>query len=131
LIDHAIILVLSLILIVGVSLQGVLLTLPLFQRVAFDAVCHRALMQMDQAGGMNDSICLFLENSLVQAGYTGIAIHGDSGVPFGCEMTLHVEADLSMRSLTTDLQMQTKSKKFIYHNSILNRFLATAADPAG
>jgi hypothetical protein len=33
-------------------------------------------------------------------------------------MTLHVEADLSMRSLTTDLQMQTKSKKFIYHNSI-------------
>ncbi|NCA99008.1 MAG: hypothetical protein EOM08_01485 [Clostridia bacterium] len=126
-IAQAIVLALSLVVMVSISLQGVLFAVPIFQRMTFDAICHRGLMQMDQSGGMTDDIQLFLENHLAQAGFQDILVHGDRSVTLGSEMSLFVQASLAVRSLTTGLQMTQESRAFVYHNSILSRHLVTAA----
>jgi|GEM_PF-2072763 hypothetical protein len=126
-IAQAIVLALSLVAMVGISLQGILFTVPIFQRMTFDSICHRGLMQMDQSGGMTDDIQLFLESHLSQAGFQELTIHGDRLVPLGTEMSLYVQASLAVRSLTTGLQMTQETRTFVYHNSILSRHLVTAA----
>ena len=63
--DKAIILAIAMILLLVISLQFILYSAPYFQRIAFDAACHRALMLMDQAGGMTDSIQMQLESDLL------------------------------------------------------------------
>ncbi|MDD2458467.1 MAG: hypothetical protein PHQ83_08185 [Eubacteriales bacterium] len=126
-IGQVIVLGLSLVVMVGVSLQGILFAIPVFQRITFDAICHRGLMQMDQSGGMTDEIQLFLENNLAQAGFQDLLVHGDRSVNFGNEMSLYVEASLPVRSLSPDLQMTQETRAFVYHTSILSRHLVTAA----
>ncbi len=126
-IAQVIVLALSLVAMIGISLQGILFAVPIFQRMTFDAICHRGLMQMDQSGGMTDTIQLFLENNLSQAGFQNLVIHGDRSVTLGDEMSLYVQGSLAVRSLTTGLQMTQETRAFVYHNSILSRHLVTAA----
>jgi hypothetical protein len=126
-IGQAIVLALSLVVMVGVSLQGILFAVPIFQRITFDAICHRGLMQMDLSGGMTDEIQLFLENNLAQAGFQDILVHGDRSITYGQEMSLYVEASRPVRSLSPNLQMTQETRAFVYHASILSRHLVTAA----
>ncbi len=126
-IGQMIVLALSLVVMVGISLQGILFAVPIFQRMTFDAICHRGLMQMDQSGGLTEDIQFYLENHLTQAGFREVTVHGDRMADFGAELSLYVEASLAVRSLSPDLQMTEVSRAFVYHNSILSRHLVTAA----
>ena len=125
--DHLIFIAFALILITLASMQFILMSVPFFQRITFDALCHQALMQMDQAGGMTAAIASRLETDLIARGFRNPVIHGDPPVSYGQEMGLVVQAELGIDLLTPAWSHQKSVKTFVYENSLLSRHLLTSA----
>lgn len=125
--DKAIVFSLSLTMMVILALQTVWMTLPFFQRMAFDAACHRTLMSMDHAGGLTDAARLNLETDLREQGLNSLEIYGDQAVDFGREMTLEVHAVVQTRRISPTLILTPIPRTFVYRNSVLSRHLITSA----
>lgn len=127
-IEKAIVTVISLILLIVLSLQVLLLSLPLFQRMLFDALCHQVVMQMDRDGGLTVPASQRLQSHLEQNGFIVEMISGTENVPFGEEASLYVKVSLPVRQISSDLQMITINRSFTYVNSTLSRKYATYPD---
>jgi hypothetical protein len=130
-VDKAITLAVVLTLILVFGLQMLLFALPFFQRMSFDAACHRALMAIDHAGGLTDSIRLRLEQDLQDQGLDEIAIHGDVRVPFGQPISLEVLARLQVHLIRPSFQMEREPRMLRYQNTVLSRRLWTEAGEPG
>lgn len=125
--DNLLVVALALLLIVALGIQFMLLGIPFFQRMSFDARCHQALMQMDHQGGMTAAIYSQLESDLISRGFLEPVIHGNQEVPFGEEISLYVEASVVTRHLLGNFQQTTRQRTMIYENAVLSRHLLTAA----
>ncbi|MBP1757499.1 MAG: hypothetical protein H6Q62_355 [Firmicutes bacterium] len=125
--DKAIVLAFSIVLLLVISMQFFLYSLPFFQRIDFDAVCHRALMRMDRDGGLTPDTKSLLVADLIARDYTGIDIHATSKATFGQDMLLNVHAHLKTRHLSSLLQMEIVNRIFTYENIILCRRIETTA----
>ncbi|MDD2534711.1 MAG: hypothetical protein PHC86_08430 [Eubacteriales bacterium] len=128
--DHFIVGTIAFVLILVFSLQFILLGIPFFQRMTFDALCHQALMKMDQAGGMTLLIQGQLESDLIARGFLDPVIHGDWNVPYGNEIGLFVEVTLNTRLIQSNLHQVAQLRHFIFENSIVSRQILTDADLA-
>ncbi len=122
--DKAIILAFSFVLLLVLGMQIILFSLPYFQRIGFDATCHRALLKMEQAGGLTSDIKRSLESDLKAQNFTGIDIHGSYNVAYGQEMLLNVHVHLTTRRISPLLMMEVTNRVFTYENIILSRYLS-------
>ena len=130
-VDKAITLVVTLTLILVFGMQMLLFALPFFQRMSFDAACHRALMEIDHAGGLTDSIRMRLEQDLRDQGLEDVTIHGDVQVPFGQPIALEVLAKVQVYLIRPTFQMEKEPRDLLYQNSVLSRRLWTEAGEPG
>lgn len=124
-IEKAILTVLGILLLLVFSIQMLLFSLPLFQRLIFDAICHRAVMQMDHDGGLTINASQKLQSDLVQSGFAVDIVSGTSDVPFGSEASLYVKVSLPVYQLTSSMQMEEEVRSFTYVNSTISRKYTT------
>lgn len=125
--DKAIILVFSLIMLLVLSMQAILFSLPFFQRIGFDAVCHRALLAMEQTGGLTSENKQRLEADLKALAFTRIDIHASYNVDYGQEIKLNVHVHLNTSRISPLLTLQTSERIFTFENSVLSRLVRSAA----
>lgn len=125
--DHLMTTAFSLILIVVISLQAVLFSLPFFQRMTFDAYCHQAFMLMDHEGGLTAENYSRLETDLLSHGFENPVIHGSPIADFGEEISLYVQAEISTPVMTPNMEQQTTRRQLVYENAAISRHLLTLA----
>jgi hypothetical protein len=128
-VDKAIILAFSIVLLLVISMQFLLYSLPFFQRIDFDAVCHRALMRMDRDGGLTIDAKSLLVADLIARDYTGIDIHNTYNATFGQDMLLNVHVHFKTRQLSPMLYMEVVNRIFTYENIILCRRITSTPSP--
>jgi hypothetical protein len=126
-IEKAILTVMSILFLLVVGMQLILFSLPLFQRMTFDAICHRAVMQMDHDGGLTNEAAADLRGRLEDHGFTIEVVSGMANVPYGSEASLYVRVRLIVRQISPGLDMEEVTRVFTYTNSTLSRKIFTDA----
>ncbi len=128
--DQLMITTLALILITVLSMQFILFSVPIFQRMTFDALCHQTLMQMDHDGGLTAASYSRLETDLLSRGFDNPIIHGSSNVAFGDEISLYVSAEITTSAFVSPAEQAMTKRQLLYENTVISRHLITLAGEA-
>jgi hypothetical protein len=110
-------------LMVIVFMQMVLLGLPLFQKMEFDAICHKYVLLMDRAGGMDALLAGMLQQELTERGFAVTRVDGSETAGYGEELDLSVSARFSTCSIRRDLLLEEVSLSVSYQSSTVCRVL--------
>ena len=122
-IDRLLVMVIGMILMTAISVQLLLLSLPLFRRIEFDAVCHQYTLLMDQSGGLTGTAAANLVQTLQDRRFTVTVLQAPEQAAYGDTMTLTVQATFTDRRLTGALQLEEVISCFVYEARMVCRVL--------
>lgn len=126
-IDKMLVTVIAVFLMVVLAMQLMLLSLPFFRRLEFDAICHNYALRMDRAGGMSEHLRSDLVQELVGRGFAVSRATGTSSAPYGGNLDLVVEAGFTFHRFTHNLVLEEVSISVIHQSSTVCRVLKTIA----
>lgn len=95
--------------------------IPLSVKADADMVCRRALLRMENAGGLSSSDRQALRTELEQKGLTGVTITASSGAKQGGLLTLHVEGDYTFSKITSLFKRDNVKYRFVYDKTTMSR----------
>jgi hypothetical protein len=95
--------------------------IPLSVKADADMVCRRALLRMENAGGLSSSDRQALRVELEQKGLTGVTITASSGAKQGGLLTLHVEGDYTFSRITSLFKRDDVNYRFVYDKTSMSR----------
>jgi hypothetical protein len=95
--------------------------IPLSVKADADMVCRRALLRMENAGGLSSSDRQALRTELEQKGLTGVTITASSGAKQGGLLTLHVEGDYTFSKITSLFKRDNVKYRFVYDKTSMSR----------
>ncbi len=113
---------------VVLAMQLFLLSLPLFRRLEYDAVCHKYTLLMDRAGGLDDVTAARLMQDLGERGFTVTQLNGTSSAPFGANLDLLVTSSYPSCSFSSDLSLEEVSVSLTYQSGTICRVLKSYAE---
>jgi hypothetical protein len=96
-------------------------SVPLSVKADADMICRRALLRMENAGGLSSSDRQALKAELEQKGLTGVAITASSGAKQGGLLTLHVEGDYTFSKITSLFKRDDVKYRFVYDKTSMSR----------
>jgi hypothetical protein len=112
--------------------QLLLLGVPLFRRLVFDAACHQCLLRMDLAGGLTAEDRVRLIAQLEDHGFVVDQLSGTAHAAFGQDLTLSVTAHAPSYRILGNLTRQEVALSYTYQGCVLCRKLFNyAAAPSG
>ncbi len=126
-IDKMIVTVFSGVLIVILVSELLLCSLPFFRRLEYDAVCHKYTLEMDQNGGLTQTIQAKLTQELNQRGFKVEQIHGTESALFGAELTLYLVCSFESYRISPDLHLEEVELSLTYQSSTICRILKSYA----
>ncbi len=124
--DRLLVIVVGSLVLAAISVQLLLLSLPLLRRIEFDAVCHQYALLIDQNGGLSQEAAADLTAELAERRFTVSSIQAPRQGLLGEMMEFSVSAEFSDRRLTPVLQMEEISSCFVYKTNIFCRVLPKA-----
>ncbi|MGE5613934.1 MAG: hypothetical protein ACM3XR_05960 [Bacillota bacterium] len=95
--------------------------IPVSAKADMDMVCRRALLRMENAGGLSDADRQALREELEQKGLTDVTITASSGAKQGGLLTLHVEGDYTFSRITSLFKRNDVKYRFVYHKASMSR----------
>ena len=95
--------------------------IPLSVKADADMVCRRALLRMENAGGLSSSDRQALRTELEQKGLTGVTITASSGAKQGGLLTLRVEGDYAFSRITSLFKRDDVKYRFVYDKTTMSR----------
>ncbi len=123
-IGKMIITVFSGIILVALTLQLFLCGLPLFRRLEMDAVCHKYVLLMDQAGGLTADLSFRLHQDLTNRGFQVTRISGTPTAAFGTPLNLTVAVTWPTSRFRRDLSAEEVNLSLTYQSSTICRVIA-------
>lgn len=122
--------VLCLILLISISMQLLLISMTVFRRIAFDAICHRYVRIMDLAGGLTEAAAGQMIQELEDHGFHVVEWHATESGVYGVNMNFSVRVINFGKRLTPLLSLEDDNQWFTYEAHVACRVIKTfATDP--
>lgn len=112
-----------LIIVLGVVVFIVETFLPVNANIEFKAECRKALLQMENSGGLTTEIEQELYNALLARGFDNIQINGTSIAKFAEKINLQVEVEYEYSTITSLFIRQVKVQPMRYDKTSVSRMV--------
>ncbi len=122
-IDKLLASVFALLMMVVISMQLLLWSLPLFKRLEFDAICHRYTQIMDQQGGMSAELKSRLASELASRDFTLAKVSATDHAAYGQPLNLYIQADFASSRFDSVFDLKEVIISVEYQSSTVCRWL--------
>ena len=95
--------------------------IPLAAKNRLDTRCRNALLAMESAGGLTESIADWLKESLVKDGFENVTVSGSQNARQGDRLNLTVRADYKYDKLTAWLTRKQVVQQMGYYRTAISR----------